>query len=143
MAIVTSFGIDGAVAALKDADLFDTEAEKEMLFAAGDILADNVRAEMLRSGYHMEGIAENAKCKHILRKTKDGYNSVVVSVYGKNANGTRNAIIAFVLNYGRRKKCGEIRPSHYWSAANAKAEPAIAREMERIAEKFLRERGSI
>ena len=141
MANVTISGVDTLVAALEKADLFSQETQEEMLFAAGDILVECIQQEMQRSNFNIASLERNIYYTRKIKKNKYGEPYISVSVKGKNANGQRNATIAFVLNYGRSEDYGEISGGYFWTKGSKTAEPLIFKKIEEIAERRLREGG--
>lgn len=136
--------IPNLIHALEQADLYDTEAVEEMLFAGAQILTDEAKSQMARAGHVDTGDA----IKHIgftrkVKKGKTGAYSVTVTVKGKGKNGVPNAVKTFVANYGRQERYGQIVGSHFWNRARQKAEPEMVRKCEEIATNKLKQKGLI
>ena len=93
--------IDQLIKEMQNLDLYDEETQDEVLNAEADVLVSEIQNSMSTSKFDLSKIARNVK-KSKVKKT-NGNRSVTVTVRGKNERGERNAVVAFVLNYGRRK----------------------------------------
>jgi len=134
-------GLDEAIRSLEKANLFDDETVQEMLFAAGDIFVDEVKAEMAKAPFNLADIANKVKYSKKIKKSKYGDPFVRVTVNGKNEKGQRNAVVAFVLNYGRDKIFGQITGRYFWTTAKEKAKEKISKKLQGIVNRILKERG--
>ena len=76
-----------------------------------------------------------------IKKNKNGEYYVTVTVNGKNIRGQRLATIAFVFNYGRQKKYGEIKGQYFWTRAVKQTEKILPQIYEREVTNILQERG--
>lgn len=141
---MASFIVEGAGEALvqlEKADLFDDETVREMLFAGGDILVDEIQRAMQQDTHKIAHLAPKVRYKRTVKKGKDGVPYIAVSAEGKNRTGDRNSTILFVLNYGRSPKYGRITGSYFWTKAVKSATPKISAKYQEIANKILNERG--
>ena len=69
--------------------------------------------------------------------------SIGTTVELQDEKGVKNAVKAFVLNYGRKKAYGYIPGSHFWNAAILSATPKMIRACEDAANTILHEKGLI
>lgn len=131
--------IDQLIKEMQSLDLYDEETQDEVLNAEADVLVSEIQKSMSTSKFDLSKIARNVK-KSKAKKTK-GNRSVTVTVRGKNERGERNATVAFVLNYGRRKEFGEIVGEYFWTSAVKKAENPMLSAAEEVVIKKIKERG--
>lgn len=134
-------GLDELIRSLEKANLFDEETSQEMLFTAGDIFAEEVKTQMSKSPFHLADLAKHVTFQRKVKANKYGDPFIRVTINGKNAKGQRNAAVAFVLNYGRDKKFGQITGGYFWTVAKEKAKEKISKALQEIAAKKLKERG--
>lgn len=133
--------IDQLIKEMQNLDLYDEETQDEVLNAEADVLVSEIQNSMSTSKFDLSKIARNVK-KSKVKKT-NGNRSVTVTVRGKNERGERNAVVAFVLNYGRRKEFGEIVGGYFWTSAVKKAENPMLLAAEEVVIKKIKERGLI
>lgn len=133
--------IDQLIKGMQSLDLYDDETQDEVLNAEADVLVSEIQNSMSTSKFDLSKIARNVK-KSKVKKTK-GNRSVTVTVRGKNERGERNATVAFVLNYGRRKEFGEIVGEYFWTSAVKKSENPMLSAAEEVVIKKIKERGLI
>lgn len=129
---------------LENNGLFDEDFQREMLFAAADIMKAEAAASMKK--YRIVDTGETARhvgYKKSVKTAKTGARRVTVSVQGKNRRGERYAAIAFVNNYGRHKRYGYIPATYFWSRAREMAEPKINAKWETMVSEKLRQKGLI
>ena len=129
---------------LEDADMYNMEDAKEFLYAGADIFVEEAKLAAERAGHRKTGqMIENIYRKQKITYKNGGYR-VMASVLGKDKhNGARNAVKAFVLNYGRSKKYGFIPGSHFWNEAKLSATSKIYEEWQKIYTEKLQQRGLI
>lgn len=140
MAKVGVSGMDDLIRSLGNADLFDEETQSEMLNAGADIISESISKEMMKSSFNIQHlISKIGKSK--IKKTKQGDPKIDITVKGKNAFGTRNALILFVLNYGRAKKYGEIVGGYFWTRGSRNCDKEIQKALTKIAEDKLKKEG--
>ena len=140
MADVSVSGMDDLIRALEKNDLFSDETQAEMLNAGADIIADSISKEMMKSRFTIQHLISKIK-KSKIKRSKNGDPKISVTVKGKNAFGTRNALILFVLNYGRAKKYGEIIGEYFWTRGSRNCDKAIEKALTEIAEDKLKKEG--
>ncbi|MGN0463505.1 MAG: hypothetical protein ACI4S1_08190 [Roseburia sp.] len=140
MANVNIEGMDELIRSLEKANLFDDETTKEMLNAGADIITESISKEMMKSNFTIQHLISKIK-KSKIKKTKQGDPKISITVKGKNAYGVRNAVILFVLNYGRDKKYGEINGGYFWTKGSRNCEKAITKALTKIAEEKLKKEG--
>lgn len=126
-------------AVMKDMNVFDDEAQEELLNAGADVTIDEVKSEMSRSKFDIEKFGNKIK-KSKMKKDKNGVHYMTVSPSGTE-HGQRIATILFVLNYGRSKKYGEITGGHFWTKAVKKSQTKAMQKFEETLKKILEERG--
>lgn len=128
------------IQALQKADLFDEESQTRLLKIGSSSLIEQIDAEARRSQYNLKFISPKLKAGKI-KKNKNGDYTVTVTVNGKNPAGERLATIAFVFNYGRQKKYGEIKAQYFWTRAVKQTEKIVPQLYEREVTKIFQERG--
>lgn len=134
------FSVSDLIQALEKADLFDEESQSRLLEAGSKALIDQIDTETRRSQYNLAWISPKLKAGKI-KKNKNGEYYVTVTVNGKNTRGERLATIAFVFNYGRQKKYGEIKGQYFWTRAVKQTEKILPQIYEREVTNILQERG--
>ena len=129
---------------LEDADMYNMEDVRDFLYAGADIFVEEAKLAAERAGHRKSGLMiENIYRKQKITYKNGGYR-VMASVLGKDkSNGSRNAVKAFVLNYGRSKEYGFIPRSHFWNEAKLSATPKIYEAWQRIYTEKLQQKGLI
>lgn len=128
---------------LEDNGLYDKENAKKILYAGAEIFVKEARSALMRAGHVDTGAMRDNVTYYRRVDTKDGVHSVSMSVKGRDEKGVKNAVKAFVLNYGRKKAYGYIPGSHFWNAAILSATPKMIRACEDAANTILHEKGLI
>ena len=142
MANFNSAGVTETIKALERANLFDDDAAGQLLERGSELFVGTVRQEMERAPYRLGSLLQKVARKgKTVKRDKNGDPFVTVTINGKNRRGERNATVAFVLNYGRRKEFGEIAPSHFWERAKQQTAEALPQAYADAAEEIYRERG--
>ena len=138
--------LDNLTRTLEDNGLFDDDFQAEMLFAGADI-AKKAASDAMRSAGHKD---TGETLKHIgyrkeVKITKTGARKVVLTILGKDENGERYAVKAFVLNYGRYKsgQRGHIPASYFWTRAKERANKRVLETWESMVTDKLKEKGLI
>lgn len=129
---------------LEDADMYNMEDVRDFLYAGADIFVEEAKLAAEGAGHRKSGLMiENIYRKQKITYKNGGYR-VMASVLGKDkSNGSRNAVKAFVLNYGRSKEYGFIPGSHFWNEAKLSATPKIYEAWQRIYTEKLQQKGLI
>ena len=141
MAEFKSSGVDGTIRALQQASLFNEDTVARLLERGSELFVSTVREEMERAPYRLGSILKKVARKgRTVSRDKNGDPFVTVTVNGKNRRGERNATVAFVLNYGRRKEFGEIAPAHFWTRAKQQTAEALPQAYAAVAEEIYKER---
>ncbi len=140
MANVSTSGLSELIRSLEKVDLFNEETEKEILTTGGDILIENIGEEMVKSRFNIDHLVKKLYYSKI-KKNRFGEYHISVSVKGKNEQGTRNALIVFVLNYGRSERYGKIDGGYFWTKGTRESEEPIAKAVEKIVNRKLKEGG--
>lgn len=135
--------LDKVLEAIQKTDVFDDDLQEKLLKAGSEELTRAIREESMRSGFDLKNIREKVGQSGKVKKLKNGTRYVVVSVKGKNHEGTPNGRIAFVLNYGRQEKYGKISGSYFWTRAVNRAERTIPTVYEEICVNEFIERGLV
>ncbi len=141
MANFTVTGLDEMVETLQDENLLDSATLKEIMYAAGDILVEELKRYTRESGFRLAGYSRGIRYQKKIKRDKYGDPYITVTVTGKNERGQRRATVMFVLNYGRSKEYGEIVGSYFWTRGSKAAEQDVAKEIETIINRKLKERG--
>lgn len=140
MAKFETSGIDGMLATLKGTDILDEETVKELMTAAGKILAAEIKKRVAQSGFATDGYVKSIKPTKI-RENKYGEPYIQVTAVGRNKHGERKAAVLFILNYGRGPEYGRINGTYFWTKGSQEAARQVDRELEKILTQKLKERG--
>lgn len=141
MAKISFSGTDELMATLQKADAFDDETQQELLYAAGDIIVEELQKMVKASGFQTEAYASSVKYRKTIKRDKNGDPYISITAVGKNEHGTRRATVLFVLNYGRAKEYGQITGTYFWTKGVRNAQKRVNAELEKILTQKLKERG--
>ena len=141
MAKISFSGTDELMATLQKANAFDDETQQELLYAAGDIIVEELQKMVRSSGFRTEGYASSVKYRKTIKQDKNGDPYITITAVGKNEHGTRRATVLFVLNYGRAKEYGQITGTYFWTKGVRNAQKRVNAELEKILTQKLKERG--
>ena len=108
MANISITGVDELMATLQKANVFDEDMQQELLYAAGDIIVEELQKMVKASRFQTEAYASSVKYRKTIKRDKNGDPYISITAVGKNEHGTRRATVLFVLNYGRAKEYGQI-----------------------------------
>ena len=137
-----SFSVtDELMATLQKANMFDDEMQQELLYAAGDIIVEELQKMVKASGFQTEAYASSVKYRKTIKQDKNGDPYITITAVGKNEHGTRRATVLFVLNYGRAKEYGQITGTYFWTKGVRNAQKRVNAELEKILTQKLKERG--
>ena len=141
MAKISFSGTDELMATLQKANVFDDEMQQELLYAAGDIIVEELQKMVKTSGFQTEAYASSVKYRKTIKRDKNGDPYISITAAGKNEHGTRRATVLFVLNYGRAKEYGQITGTYFWTKGVRNAQKRVNAELEKILTQKLKERG--
>ena len=141
MAKISFSGTDELMATLQKANVFDDETQQELLYAAGDIIVEELQKMVKASGFRTEAYASSVKYRKTIKRDKNGDPYISITAVGKNEHGTRRATVLFVLNYGRAKEYGQITGTYFWTKGVRNAQKRVNTELEKILTQKLKERG--
>lgn len=141
MAKISFSGTDELIATLQKANAFDDETQQELLYAAGDIIVEELQKMVKASGFQTEAYASSVKYRKTIKQDKNGDLYITITAVGKNEHGTRRAAVLFVLNYGRAKEYGQITGTYFWTKGVRSAQKRVNAELEKILTQKLKERG--
>ena len=141
MAKISFSGTDELMATLQKANMFDDEMQQELLYAAGDIIVEELQKMVKASGFQTEAYASSVKYRKTIKRDKNGDPYISITAVGKNEHGTRRATVLFVLNYGRAKEHGQITGTYFWTKGVRNAQKRVNEELEKILTQKLKERG--
>ena len=141
MANISITGVDELMATLQKANVFDENMQQELLYAAGDIIVEELQKMVKESGFQTEAYASSVKYRKTIKRDKNGDPYISITAVGKNEHGTRRATVLFVLNYGRAKKYGKITGTYFWTKGVRNAQKRVNAELEKILTQKLKERG--
>ena len=141
MAKISFSGTDELMATLQKANMFDDEMQQELLYAAGDIIVEELQKMVKASGFQTEAYASSVKYRKTIKRDKNGDPYISITAVGKNEHGTRRATVLFVLNYGRAKEYGQITGTYFWTKGVRNAQKRVNAELEKILTQKLKERG--
>ena len=129
------------MATLQKASAFDDETQQELLYAAGDIIVEELQNAVRASGFRTEAYASSVKYRKTIKQDKNGDPYITITAVGKNEHGTRRATVLFVLNYGRGAEYGKINGTYFWTKGVRSAQKRVNAELEKILTQKLKERG--
>lgn len=141
MAKISITGADELMATLQKANAFDDEMQQELLYAAGDIIVEELQKMVKMSGFRTEAYASSVKYRKSIKRDKNGDPYITITAVGKNEHGERRATVLFVLNYGRSKEYGQITGTYFWTKGVRNAQKRVNAELEKILAQKLKERG--
>lgn len=141
MANISISGAEEFMATLQKANMFDDEMQQELLYAAGDIIVEELQKMVRSSGFRTEGYASSVKYRKTIKQDKNGDPYITITAVGKNEHGTRRATVLFVLNYGRSAEYGKIDGTYFWTKGVRSAQKRVNEELEKILTQKLKERG--
>ena len=141
MANTSINGVDELMATLQKANVFDEEMQQELLYAAGDIIVEELQKMVKASRFQTEAYASSVKYRKTIKRDKNGDPYISITAVGKNEHGTRRATVLFVLNYGRAKEYGQITGTYFWTKGVRNAQKRVNAELEKILTQKLKERG--
>lgn len=141
MAKISITGADELMATLQKANVFDDEMQQELLYAAGDIIVEELQKMVKTSGFRTEAYASSVKYRKTIKRDKNGDPYITITAVGKNEHGERRATVLFVLNYGRSKEYGRITGTYFWTKGVRNAQKRVNAELEKILTQKLKERG--
>ena len=141
MANISITGADELITKLQKASEFDDEMQKDLLYAAGDIIVEELQKAIKTSGFHTEAYASSVKYRKTIKQDKNGDPYITITAVGKNEYGTRRATVLFVLNYGRSAEYGKIDGTYFWTKGVRSAQKRVNAELEKILTQKLKERG--
>lgn len=141
MANISITGVDELMATLQKANVFDENMQQELLYAAGNIIVEELQKMVKTSGFQTEAYASSVKYRKTIKRDKNGDPYISITAVGKNEHGTRRATVLFVLNYGRAKVYGQITGTYFWTKGVRNAQKRVNAELEKILTQKLKERG--
>ena len=141
MANISITGVEELMATLQKANVFDENMQQELLYAAGDIIVEELQKMVKASGFQTEVYASSVKYRKTIRRDRNGVPYISITAVGKNEHGTRRATVLFVLNYGRAKEYGQITGTYFWTKGVRNAQKRVNAELEKILTQKLKERG--
>ena len=141
MANISITGVDELMATLQKANVFDEDMQQELLYAAGDIIVEELQKMVKASGFQTEAYASSVKYRKTIKRDKNGDPFISIPAVGKNEHGTLRATDLFVLNYGRAKEYGQITGTYFWTKGVRNAQKRVNAELEKILTQKLKERG--
>ena len=141
MANISITGVDELMATLQKANVFDEDMQKQLLYAAGDIIVEELQKMVKTSGFQTEAYASSVNYRKTIKRDKNGDPYITITAVGKNEHGTRRATVLFVLNYGRSAEYGKIDGTYFWTKGVRSAQKRVNAELEKILKQKLKERG--
>ena len=141
MAKISFSGTDELMATLQKANVFDEDMQKKLLYAAGDIIVEELQNAVRVSGFRTEAYAASVKYRKTIKQDKNGDPYITITAVGKNEHGARRATVLFVLNYGRSAEYGKIDGAYFWTKGVRSAQKRVNAELEKILKQKLKERG--
>lgn len=135
MARITAVGLDGLMADLSAVAALPDPVAEEMLQAEANIIVKAQKDVGMRMRVHQTGVTLGAIKSTKMKRAKRGR---VVDVYpqGKNKHGDKNAMVAFLTEYGVSKR--KIPPRPFIRTANEEATPAAIEAATAVYDRFLK-----
>jgi len=120
MARLTSYGLDELELSMREIMEIPDNTIADMLNAKADVVLPAQKSKGRAYGVHRTGVTLNSMVKKKPRRTKNGV-TIDISFKGKNADGNRNAEVAFVNEFGKRGQAPRpfIRDANEESAEKA------------------------
>lgn len=143
---MAKFQVDGLATLIQELEqdkLYGDEVAEEILFAMADEMVAEAKSEMAKSPFRLDRISEKVGYSKRISSDKKGVKFVRVGISGKNARGEDNALVAFVLNYGRSEKYGEIKGGYFWTRATRQVKARAKDIAEKKAEEYYKAKGLI
>lgn len=141
MANISFSGADELMETIQKASAFDDETQQELLYAAGDIIVEELQKAVRASGFRTEAYDSSVKYRKTIKQDKNGDPYITITAVGKNEHGTRRATVLFVLNYGRGAGYGKINGTYFWTKGVRSAQKRVNAELEKILTQKMKERG--
>ena len=141
MANISITGVDELMATLQKANVFDEDMQQELLYAAGDIIVEELQKMVKASGFQTEEYASSVKYRKTIKRDKNGDPYISITAVGKIEHGPRRATVLFVVKYGRAKGSGQITGTYFWTKGVRNAQKRVNAELEKILTQKLKERG--
>ena len=137
MADLKTEGLNELIASLdRLSGLSDGEAEK-MLAAEAEVLMEGQKQTGRSMGVHRTGVTLDSISHTGLKTDREGKRAMYVTFNGVNAQGNRNAEVAFINEFGRKNM--KARP--FIRTANQKYGEAAVKKAEEEYDKILKETG--
>lgn len=92
MANISITGADELMATLQKANVFDEDMQQELLYAAGDIIVEELQNAVRSSGFRTEAYAGSIKYRKTIKRDKNGDPYISITAVGKNEHGTRSEV---------------------------------------------------
>ena len=102
MATFNCDGIDGLILSMEEVAEIPVEVQDEILKAQAGVVVKAQKETGRAYGVNRTGVTLNSIKQTKPKTGKDGNRVISVYAHGKNENGTRNAEVAFVNEYGKR-----------------------------------------
>lgn len=120
MATMECSGLDELILSMTEIAEIPNSVQDEMLNAQADVAVKAQKSKAQAYGIHRTGVTLGSIKKGKPKAGKDG-RMIIVQPKGKNADGNRNAEVAFVNEYGKRGQTARpfIRDANEQSAAEA------------------------
>ena len=141
MAKISLSGTAAPPAPPPPASAFYDETKQELLYAAGDIIVEELQKAVRASGFRTEAYASSVKYRKTIKQDKNGDPYITITAVGKNEHGTRRATVLFVLNCGRGAGYGKINGTYFWTKGVRSAQKRVNAELEKILTQKMKERG--
>ena len=114
------------------------EAAEDMLLAEAAVVEKEQKETGRKMGVHRTGVTLGSITHGKAKRERDGSISMYVSPQGKNAQGNRNAEVAFVNEYGVPKRKIQARP--FIRTANKKAAKPAVDAAEKVYDEYLKKK---
>lgn len=122
MAMLSTNGLAEFAVSLEDISIIPDTVMEQMLQAEADIIEEAQKEKGRAYGVHRTGVTLDSIRRSKTSKSKDG-KSILVMPMGENADGNRNAEVAFINEFGKR---GQLARPFIRDANEEKADAAAS-----------------
>lgn len=104
MATLSFKGIDGLMLSLEEMSAIPDDVAAAMLDAEAQVVEEAIIWAGMQMGVYRTGETLRSIRRGKMKKGRDGTRQMYVTPQGNNDRGERNAVVAFVNEYGKRRQ---------------------------------------
>lgn len=136
MAGLSIDGLDELSLSLQEIAQLPDDVAEEMLLAEAKVVEEAQIYTGMKMGVHRTGVTLSSITHGKMKLGKNGRKTMYVYPQGTNANGDRNAEVAFINEFGAPRRGIDPRP-FIWTA-NEEAADAAINEAEKVYDAYLK-----